>query len=175
MNQSLAPSTMCVELVKHFEGLHDGNLQRIGLQPKRCPAGYWTIGWGHLVLDPETRAKLSGDTGRDRALELYPNLTLEQAERLLKADLEVRAAIVRRVVQVPLTQGQFDALVSFEFNTGAIGGQKTIVAYLNSRQMPDAANELRRWVYAGGRKLPGLVARRENERLLFITGKWTRP
>jgi len=168
----MKPGPQCVALVKYFESLHDGDLTKLGLQPKLCPAGVWTIGYGHVVIDPKTGRKLEGEKGKQRALELHPSLTAKQAEALLMKDLEKRAATVRRVITVPLLQREFDALVSFEFNTGAIGAQKTIVRYLNGGMKGEAVNELRRWVFCKGYRLKGLINRRENERLLFLTGKW---
>ncbi len=121
----------------------------------RDPVGVWTIGYGH-----------AGD------VQAGDVITPHQAEVLLAADVAVAEAAVRRLVRVPLTQGQFDALVSFVFNLGAgrLSGS-TLLAKLNARDYAGAAREFGRWVKGtvDGRKvnLPGLVKRRAAERALF--------
>lgn len=95
-------------------------------------------------------------------------ITAEEAEILLKADLQAAEAAVSRLVHVPLTQGQFDALVSFVFNLG--GGRlaaSTLLRRLNRKDYDGAAEQFSKWVFGGGKKLPGLIARREAERQLF--------
>jgi lysozyme len=116
-----------------------------------CPANVWTIGWGHTL------------TAR-------PNMTItiEQAQRLFDSDLEKFEKGVNQIVAVPLTQGQFDALVSFAYNVG-IGNlqQSTLLRKLNLQDYKGAAQEFDRWVFAGGKRLNGLVRRRADERRFF--------
>ena len=91
-----------------------------------------------------------------------------QAERLLMADLQGVEAAVRRLIRVPLTQNQFDALVSFTFNLGAGRLQASrLRMVINRGEYAAAPAEFRRWVVGGGRKLPGLVARRRAEIELY--------
>lgn len=133
-----------IELIKRYEGLR--------LKPYLCAAGYPTIGYGHLVASLRV-----------------PAITAEEAERLLKIDLFVAESAVLRLVRVPLTDGQFDALVSFVFNLGSGRLQaSTLLRRLNAGDYQGAALEFRKWVYGGGRKLPGLIARREAEAALFL-------
>ena len=79
-----------ISLIKFYESLHDGDLKKIGLQPKMCPAGIWTVGYGHALRDIDG-TWLKGVAGYQRILEIYPDLetiTIEEAEELLEEDLE---------------------------------------------------------------------------------------
>ena len=87
---------------------------------------------------------------------------------MLKRDLDRFERGVRRFCPVPLTQGQYDALVSFSFNTGSLS-VSTLRKKLLRGDYEGAAGEFQRWVFAGGRRLAGLVRRREAERNLFLS------
>lgn len=118
----------------------------------KCPGGVWTIGYGH------TRNVSEGDT-----------TTLAQANDWLAEDIQSAEKAVLRYVTVPLTQNQFDALVSFTFNLGAGAlAESTLLRKLNDGGYDVAANEFPRWVKAKGRVQAGLVARRAEERELFL-------
>jgi len=113
----------------------------------------WTIGYGH--------------TG---GVEPGDHVTKEQALALLRKDAATAAQAVRDLVDVPLNQNQFDALVSFAFNLG--GGalaESTLLRKLNNGNYKGAAREFKRWTHAGGVELPGLVRRRHAEAHLFRT------
>lgn len=134
-----------IELIKSFEGLRlEAYLDSVAVP---------TIGYGHT-----------------RGVKLGQTITQEQADALLEEDIHEFELAIQRLVHVNLTQNQFDALVSFTFNLG-IGSlkQSTLLKKLNAGDITGAANEFNRWVYAGGKKLTGLVKRRSAERLLFIT------
>jgi lysozyme len=120
-----------------------------------CPAGIPTIGWGH------TKGVKLGDT-----------CSVQQADIWLSQDLEDAASAVASLVKVPLTQGQFDALVDFVFNLGA-GHLKTstLLQLLNAGRVFAAADQFKRWVHSGDQVLPGLVKRREAEVALFLDRK----
>lgn len=134
-----------LDLIKRFEGLET--------KAYRCPAGILTIGYGH------TTGVKEGDT-----------CTPEQAEAWLREDCQVAELTVSANVNVPLNQNQFDALVSFIFNLGSGNFVKsTLLKKLNTSDYRGAADELDRWVNAGGRKLPGLVKRRAAEKALFLS------
>ena len=116
-----------------------------------CPAGYPTIGYGHLITEANKEQFLDG-VDEDEALELLRN-DVGKAERA-----------VLRLIIVPLTQGQFDALVSFTFNLGSGALQRsTLRRKVNREEHDDVPAELMKWVWAGGRKLKGLVKRRAAE------------
>lgn len=134
-----------LDLIKYFEGLETSAY--------RCPAGVWTIGYGH------TYGVKSGDT-----------CTLRQAEEFLKADCRVAEIVVETNVKAPLSQYQFDALVSFVFNLGAGNFVKsTLLKKLNAGDYEGAASEFGRWVNTGGVPLDGLHKRRAAERELFLS------
>lgn len=132
-------------LIRTFEGF--------SARPYRCPAGYWTIGYGHVM----------------RPGEHFPaEIDEAAAATLLRHDLAAAERAVRRLIEAPLRQGQFDALASFTFNLGAGALQRsTLRRRANRREHALAAAEFSRWVWAGGRKLPGLVRRRAAEALLY--------
>ena len=144
----------CVEIVKKFEGLH--KLRDDGLvHAYRCPAGVWTLGFG------KTKGIRSGMT-----------CTIAEAEQHLKDELDAHGKIVKRLVNVPLSQGQYDALVSFVFNVG--GGNfksSTALKRLNSGMYDDVPEQLNRWNKArvDGKLTPlrGLTRRRAAEAAIF--------
>ena len=116
------------------------------------PVGVRTIGFGWTGPLPAGTA---------------PPLSLGDARRLLRETVEGYADAVRAAVAVPLSQGQFDALVSFTYNLGPGALRRsTLLRRVNAGE-PDAAEEFDRWTFAGGRRLPGLVRRRAAERALF--------
>lgn len=120
------------------------------------PVGVRTVGYGH--------------TSERIPAGITVPLTREEALDLLKSDLKGYEAAVRRAVRVPLSQPQFDALVSFTFNVGAgaLDGS-TLLRRLNAGDLDAAAREFHRWVHGGGRVLPGLVRRRAAEAALFMS------
>lgn len=127
-------------LIRRFEGY--------SATPYLCPAGYRTVGYGHVVRGPEDEMYLSE---ADALLLLRQDVTL--AER----------AVLRQVV-VPLSDHQFDALVSFTFNLGAgVLQRSTLRRKINREEHADVPEELGRWIWAGGKKLPGLIRRRAAE------------
>lgn len=147
--QGLHMSDQGISLLKSFEGLRLAAYQDIG--------GVWTIGYGHTSA--------AGGMRVDRGL----TITHEQAEQMLKDDLaRMTYPVIKRWVNVPLTQGQFDALASFTYNLGEGQVSKsTLLKLLNAQDYQGAANEFDRWVYAGNTKVNGLIRRRQNERELF--------
>lgn len=140
-----------LELVKHFEGFYT--------KAYKDPVGVLTIGWGHTGL-----------THQDGTV--YPGRTITRAEgeQLLKHDMGVFEKRVERLVEVPINDNQFSALVSFDFNTGGLE-KSTLLKKLNAYDSEGAAREFEKWVFAGGKKLAGLVRRRKSERNLFLSQK----
>lgn len=93
----------------------------------------------------------------------------EHGAELLRSDVINAEASVLRFVDVPLSDGQFDALVSLTFNLGGGALQRsTLRRKINRKDYDGAAGEFRRWVYSGGRKFRGLVLRRDAEKSLFL-------
>ena len=112
--------------------------------------GVWTIGYGH------TRGVTAGQ-----------RCSLAQAQTWLRQDMSAAIYAVQQLVSVPLTQGQFNALCDFEFNTGALG-ESTLLKLLNSGDYAGAAAEFPKWVHdSAGNIEPGLVKRRAAEVAMF--------
>ena len=148
----MTPSAACIAFIK----AHEQFRPTAYLPTKR---DVWTIGYGH------TSGVKPGDT-----------CTLAQALAWLAEDMMWAADAVRKLVTVPLTQTQFDALVSFVFNVGADidedtvaegFGDSTLLRKLNRGDYAGAAAEFDKWIYQKKRKLPGLVTRRAAERKMF--------
>ena len=134
-----------IELIKEHEGLR--------LAAYLCPSGVPTIGYGHTYN-----------------VKMGDRITAEQAERFLIGDLIVAETEVNRY-GFDLTQNQFDALVSFVYNIGAGNFRSsTLLKRLKANPNdPDIEYQFKRWVYGGGKVLPGLVRRRNEESKLYFT------
>ena len=130
-----------MELLKRSEGFRN----RVYLDV----AGLPTIGYGHRLLHSDS----------------FPNgIDEPQAANLLTCDVRDAEQAVGRLVKVPLTQGQFDALVDFTFNLGAGRlATSTLLKSLNAGRYDDAAEQLLRWDHAGSQEIAALKARREAE------------
>ena len=135
--------TKGIELIKHFEGCE--------LEAYKCAAGVWTIGYGHIKgVTPESV------------------ITQEQAEQMLVEELNEYEGYINDMVTVPLSQNQFDALVSWVYNLG--GGNlkaSTLLKVVNSGEFNGVPEQIMRWNKAGGKVLEGLTRRRQAEADLF--------
>ena len=154
----IAVPQAAIDLAKRFEGF-ERKVKR-GLEitavPYICPAGFWTIGYGHLCDSK------------------HPPITEAEAEVYLAHDLQSALAATLRYCPVLATEpeSRFASIVDFTFNLGAGRLQtSTLRRRVNQRDWIAAATELRRWVYGGGKVLPGLVARREMELTLLVSRK----
>lgn len=139
-----------IELIKSFEGLR--------LKAYQDSVGVWTIGYGWT--QPVDGKKVG------------PGMQIDQAtaDRLLKCGVVQYEQGVNQLVKVRITQGQFDALVSFAYNLGLRSlSTSTLLKKLNAGDKAGAADEFGRWVNAGGKRLDGLVARRAAEREMFLS------
>ncbi|HIH8965321.1 TPA: lysozyme [Serratia marcescens] len=139
-----------IELIKRFEGLR--------LKAYQDSVGVWTIGYGWT--QPVDGKKVG------------PGMQIDQAtaDRLLKCGVVQYEQGVNQLVKVKITQGQFDALVSFAYNLGLQSlSTSTLLQKLNDGDKQGAADQLGRWVNAGGKRLDGLVARRAAEREMFLS------
>jgi lysozyme len=153
-------SQKCIEQIKKDEGVRN--------RPYQCPALLWTVGVGH-VIDPNhakvplaDRKQLPIPAGWDRVL------SSEEIDEILRKDLNRFEQGVLRLIKVPLTQGQFDALVSFSFNVGLGNLQNsTLRMKVNRSEFEAAAEQFLVWTKAGGKVLPGLVKRRTHEKEMF--------
>lgn len=129
-----------LELIKKYEGCR--------LKAYKCPAGVWTIGYGHTA-----------------GVKAGQAITQEQAEQYLKADMVKYEGYVKKYVTLTLNQNQFDALVSFTYNCGPGNLQKLI----QNRNHAQIANALPLYNKGAGKVLTGLVKRRAEEKALFLS------
>ena len=141
-DNNLETSEAMISVIKKFEGLR--------LKAYKCPAGVYTIGYGHtenVCADSEISELM--------------------ADQILRKDLKnVEQAV--NDLGLPLLQCEFDALVSFIFNVGMYNFNKsTLKKLLLQKKFFYAAKEFDKWVFAGGKKLPGLQNRRNKERKIF--------
>ena len=138
-----------IALAKRFEGFHRvPKHDPHRAYPYICPAGFWTIGYGHLCD------------------QNHPPITEDAAEDYLAKDLQTALRATLRYCPVLATEpeGRLAAIVDFTFNLGAGRLQtSTLRRRVNQRDWVAVGQEMRRWVYGGGRVLPGLVTRREAE------------
>jgi len=133
-----------IALIKRFEGCY--------LRRYKCPAGVWTIGYGHTK----------------GVVESTPDISQEYADELLNADIAQYERSVSRLISWPVNQNQFDALVSFTFNLGTGALQRsTLRQNINRGDIDDAANQFLKWVRVNGVISKGLLNRRKAERELF--------
>ena len=146
-------SSAGLELLKKSEGFRD--------QIYTDVAGFRTIGFGHRLA----------------ASESYPTgIDLPQGESILARDIAIAETALDRLVKVPLTQGQFDALVDFVFNLGAGRlASSTLLTYLNAGNTDAAAWQLLAWDHVGSHEIAGLKARREAEFRLWNPQQASRP
>lgn len=178
-----SPSPACLALLRHFEGLRlfaypdpasdlaratpqmahrwgfepaAGILAELAADVAALPGSPWTCGYGH------TRGVTSGS-----------QCTEEGAEAWLADDAQIACTEVDRMLLVSVTQCERDALTSFDF---AFGSERlfnsTLLRKLNKGDRTGAADQFLRWKLAGGRVEPGLVARREAERRMFLGLDW---
>lgn len=146
-------------MIRHHEGFR--------YRPYKCPAKLWTVGVGH-VLYPE-QGKLPLDRRGDYALLDKDNrqFSKEEVDGILRNDLARFERGVAQYCPVSLSQGQFDALVSFSFNVGLGTLQRSTLRQKILRG--DAAeDEFLRYTIGGGKVLKGLVNRRNDERALYL-------
>ena len=137
-----------LELIKHFEGCE--------LVAYKCPAGVWTIGYGHI-----------------KGVSEGMTITQEQAEQMLLDELIEYENYINELVTVPLSQNQFDALVSWVYNLGPANLKaSTLLKVLNQGEYEDVPMQIKRWNKAGGKVLEGLIRRREAEACLFQGKEW---
>ncbi len=133
-----------IELIKSLEGFRS--------EPYVCAGGYLTIGYGHKLLPSDS----------------YKIVSPEKAQQILENDLRRIERLVLKYINVGINDDQFAALVSFTFNVGAAALQRsTLRQKINYGYYEDGAKEFLKWVYAGGRKIIGLVRRRRLESELF--------
>ena len=137
-----------LSLIKKFEGCE--------LEAYQCSAGVWTIGYGHT----------KGVTPSD-------SISQEEAEQMLVDELHEYESYVNDFVTAPLSQNQYDAMVSWVYNLGPANLKaSTMLKVLNAGEYEEVPAQMKRWNKAGGKVLDGLVRRREAEALLYQGREW---
>lgn len=139
-------SANAVSLIERFEGLR--------LAPYKDVGGRYTIGYGHLMT----------------ALEPIADISADEAWHLLHDDLDrAQHGLNLCLFGTPVTQNQFDALMSWIFNLGAEALEhSTLLKLLRAGDHQGAADEIPKWSHVDGEQVPGLLARRQAERTLFL-------
>lgn len=136
-----------IDLIRRFEGCK--------LKPYLCPAGYWTVGYGHVIGNGKTKPEK----------QLY---TQEKVDEFLRTDLVRFEQGVLRYCPVHLTQFEFDSLVSFSFNLGlGVLQRSTLRRKILRQDKQAAARNILKYNKAGGQVLKGLTRRREAEYRMF--------
>ena len=136
-----------IDLIRRFEGCK--------LKPYLCPAGYWTVGYGHVIGNGKTKPEK----------QLY---TQEEVNEFLRTDLARFEQGVLRYCPVHLTQFEFDSLVSFSFNLGlGVLQRSTLRRKILRQDKQAAARNILKYNKAGGQVLKGLTRRREAEYRMF--------
>ncbi|MBP1043633.1 C40 family peptidase [Vagococcus sp. BWB3-3] len=145
-NENMVISQGGINLIKKWEGVR--------LTSYQDSVGVWTIGYGH------TKGVTSG-----------MSISQAQAEAYLKDDITSHVVHMKKVISVNLNQNQFDALASFHFNLGpyVLQNDATLLGYINKSQWQNVGTQMKKYVYAGGSVLQGLVNRRNDEVNLFLT------
>lgn len=140
-----------IDLIKSFEGCR--------LKSYQDSVGIWTIGYGCIVYPTGIKVK-EGE-----------KCTQEEAEFYLKYEIALKSGPVSSMVTVPLTQSQFDALVSFAYNCGVGALRKsTLLKKVNANPNdPSIELEFMKWIKAGGKELNGLKKRRQAESDLYFS------
>lgn len=142
-----------LKCIKHYEGYRDKNYY--------CDGGISTIGIG------------STRWFDGRPIKEGQTCTEEQAEQLFRRDIKVFEDAVTQCLTVPVTQGQFDALVSFSYNVGEGAlAESTLLRNINNRDFESARTQFMRWCRAGGQEIYGLKVRRKSEVDLFYYNKF---
>ena len=141
-----------LDLIKEFEGLK--------LSPYLCSAKVPTIGYGNTFYENGTKVKMTD-----------PPITRQRADALLILIADRFADQVEDLIKKPITQNQFNALVSFAFNIGVAGlGRSTLLKLVNNNPNDgNIAKEFLKWNKAGGRVVAGLTNRRIKESALYFT------
>ena len=155
-------SQRCKEMIKHHEGVR--------FKPYRCPARLWTVGVGHVLYPDQGRLPLDQRDAYPLKAEDNRVFSGTEVDGILSADLRRFEVGVAKLFPVGLTQGQNDALVSFSFNLGLGGVQRSTLRQKVLRgEIEAAADEFLKFTRGGGKILPGLVKRRNDERALFLS------
>lgn len=137
-----------IDLIKKYEGFRPQSYQD--------SVGVWTIGYGTTRINGQP-------------VKAGMTITEDQALQLVKQEVNKLWSQIESITKINLNDNQMNALVDFAYNLGFNALKtSTLMKMVNAGDFNGAANQFSRWVYAGGKVLPGLVKRREAEKQLFI-------
>ena len=155
-------SDKCIRMIRHHEGVR--------FRAYRCPAALHTIGVGHVLYADQAKLPLDQRGAYPLRPEDNRVFSAEEVDGILRSDLARFERGVAVQCPVELTQGRFDALVSFSFNCGLGTLQRsTLRQKLLRGETENAAQELLKYCMGGGKILKGLQNRRIDERALFLS------
>lgn len=138
-----------IDLIKQFEGFRP--------QAYQDSVGVWTIGYGTTIINGQP-------------VKQGMTITQDQALQLVQQEVNKLWSKIESILKVKINDNQMNALVDFAYNLGYNALKtSTLMRLVNESKFDEAANQFPRWVYAGGKVLPGLVKRREAERQLFLS------
>lgn len=138
-----------IDLIKKYEGFRPQSYQD--------SVGVWTIGYGTTRINGQL-------------VKADMTITEDQALQLVQQEVNKLWSQIESITKVSLNDNQMNALVDFAYNLGFSALKtSTLMQLVNESKFDEAANQFPRWVYAGGKILPGLVKRREAERQLFLS------
>ena len=154
-------SPKALATIAHHEGVR--------YKPYRCPAALWTIGIGHVLYPDQAKLSMADRLTYPIKPEDNRAWSKDEVNALLEYDLKRFVQGVARYCPAPLTQGQFDALVSFSFNCGLGTLQRSTLRQKHNRKdYAGAADEFLKYTKGGGKVLKGLVNRRNDERAIYL-------
>lgn len=158
-------------LEQHYESLHDGDLTKIGLQPKMDPVGIWTEGWGHAIVDDKGNF-IKGIANKALAYKFSKIQTVEQADAFLQIDNSTAELWIHRNLTVKVSDNLYAALVAHTMNTG---GSHDLLQLVNKKLPIDVIFGWWTKHYTTGqgnpKPLPGLISRRKTEATLGLFDK----
>lgn len=156
-------SPKAVAMIKHHEGVRQ--------RPYRCPAKLWTVGVGHVLYPDQAKIPLDQRDGYPLREGDNRVFSMEEVDGILRSDLDRFERGVVTLCGPNLSQGEFDACVSFAFNVGLGTLQRSTFRQKVLRGEKEAAvASLLQYCKAGGKELPGLVKRRKDEAALYMQG-----
>ncbi|OYQ31428.1 hypothetical protein CHU95_19955 [Niveispirillum lacus] len=168
--------TILQQILRRFEGWHDGDKRTPHSDPVLCPTGYVTVGWGRVLIDPQTGQQLKGKAGLARAKELWPQgFSRAECEQMLREDMQRFMSGVIDLLAQPVTAQQLAAMTSLAYNVGL--GKKgfagsSVLRLHNAGDTAGAGRAFGMWTKGtidGKRQdLPGLVRRRSYEAALYL-------
>lgn len=154
-------SDKSLKMLKHHEGVRN--------KPYRCPAALWTIGVGHVLYPEQGNLNMADRMKYPLKIEDFRIFSTEEVDEILKTDLVRFIRGVSRYCPIIVSQGQLDALVSFAFNVGLGALQRSTLRQKHNRgDYEGAAKEFLKYTKGGGKVLPGLVKRRNDEKALYL-------